>query len=1537
MDGATFDLVRPVPTLNPTGTAVITDSSAGTSIVLAAGSDLIFNLSAADIRRSGAMELGVLDPIAALTLRADTITVASTVTTYLTGLPDINLDGTPTIAANWFDWFTIEGNELFLFDNASQRFNPMSSGGVFQNGIPYVAERRPDGSIDAFIVEYGWLKLETDETPWTLYWTGTGTPSDVWNDFTTNWIGIAPSGVSSTTYTFFEGDHVVFADQYTYTVNGQPSGPNPRTVVNKTVTLAEGVFTNPLDHFIVSSLTVTGTNYVFDIQPNVTLYSERSLDRLGQVASRGDMDFGAARVNLGNNAAIRAYHGRVDFGAGSILDVGTGNSRISAAVGIGFDPGSIIHFDMSDAAVGDLPKLTLNAPTSPGTPTIELLGSFRIQQMAGELVSAVTLGFGQRITLIQGNGTATYANPIVVLDRENNPYVTRRSATGVVYEFRRNGNNFELYGSDVVEGWNLKWTGRTNNVWDAVQENWLGHYNGDVLDPTRRATRFGMGDFVEFADSYVDESGLTQDVAIGRKHITLGDIYNDEFKVFGMDVTGTYYEFTLPAGVTLTADYDIGFGTSRVNMGADTTIHANRNVFFNEGAVINVTDPGATISAGTQIGFVGDNDFYFDLTGPPGAEIEDVYLTLAGNVNMINSAAGALGGGVIYVRDDRGPSFNFIDPATGTGHVVLIKIEGNGKVTDTGTLMVWDDQRGEYVENTPQRSKGPDADPIIGLGLGMDGSGNILEKELWLLAADAGANGDLFWLGREQAGSRAGEDNSTWDSIITNWQGRTDVGISVMTFLEGDRVFFDDRADNRLVNLSTTARVASLKVLDTGYTFDLSRGGIIIADGDIDFGNETTLIGISGSNVRSETGTINFGTGGIFQFNLTGAVANSRVLTLQGNVTADEGAKIGSGEIYVSGLFHEVFTDVLAIDVIAGDIIILVDAGNNANVTARTGDLYLTRGSSSERYVPQRSTRQGDVMVGLDTNENESQLHLRFIDAGENSDDLHWTGAVDRVWDINTTPNWRGTVSDIIQVDKFLNGDTVFFGDVEMSRRRVDIIEGGVRVNSMYVTESGYIFDIRRGGIDAVGGGGGLGTIALNDATILIGLEFTGTAEDWVPRVTAGLNQITADTITVNNTQLVLDTISIDPELINEHGYMEFVILDSRETQIEGTVNPYVAVELNPYYAGEFYIDNTTSPNRGYGVLRLEKFFFQGWNYNTIEAAGALNLLRDAYAEDEEELFTALVGNSRKAADQLRGTELVANTAAIAMWRPWEITHQRLRTIRNETGWNSWGETYYRFGNVKSDKNARGYDMHRPGTMVGMDYGTNKHWQTGFALGYAVPTIKNSLGKIEADDVTLGLYSKYNFFDRGTISTFLGYGYQRYKMHRNGFNGDIHLGEFSGDTGYASIEYARVIDFGGVGAALPLIALDHQTAWTKKFSETGQWGQSVAATSMSRTMVRVGLDTKWDVNLFTTFDVATRLQAAYLISGDQRATVAAYFPMTDATMNLRGTDMGKGHVNVGITASGDYKHRYNWFLDIDGYLTETMYALQGGIGISTRW
>jgi len=261
-------------------------------------------------------------------------------------------------------------------------------------------------------------------------------------------------------------------------------------------------------------------------------------------------------------------------------------------------------------------------------------------------------------------------------------------------------------------------------------------------------------------------------------------------------------------------------------------------------------------------------------------------------------------------------------------------------------------------------------------------------------------------------------------------------------------------------------------------------------------------------------------------------------------------------------------------------------------------------------------------------------------------------------------------------------------------------------------------------------------------------------------------------------------------------------------------------------------------------------------------------------------------------------------------------------------------------GRTTSDDNAAKYDFSRMGTMVGADFGSHRSWLVGAAFGYGMPSVTNEFGKVDAGDMTLGLYSRINLMEQAQVTSFFGYGYQTYTMRRTDFS-DTYRSRFDGDALYASMELAKPIQtppIPGVEVVMqviPLIALDHQTAWTRGFTETGVWGQSVAGSSMSRTMARIGLDGQ--VHVMDMITLASRLQSSFLIEGDSVPTVVSYFPGTKAAMSLRGIDMGWMQLNVGASASGVYRKQYQWFIDLDGYAAGRSFATQGQIGVSTRW
>ena len=1301
-----------------------------------------------------------------------------------------------------------------------------------------------------------------------------------------------------------------------------------------------------------------------------TLYLERHLYDIGtpgypnRVSTPASLRLGNGRFTLGGGANLIVDGAGRDPITGALMPNG---SVISANGGIALQSNTQLTFHLSEADIA-------RTRTGEATLTLESTGTIGVASTVPVYLAGAPL-LGQNVTWREwflGHGTDSGAREIYVINAGTYTSLMNNKVDGVYQwdsglgdwakwsDIQKRGTDGKVQDVLGIEEGYLKivpdaeislrtyWTGTdtpNNNVWNFTRQNWFAHDDrtgtGIVQD-----NLFRNGDYVIFANEYdyYDDGVFMGSLTPGSKTVNIGQ----NVSVGSMEVTGTEYTFNIATGFTLSADRNaidssplfnpnIDFGsTNNINMGSGSRINADGNITFGSGNQIgftgtnakitadgNITFGSATsigtsangIKAGTQITagrdilFSGDsNIFHFDMTGVTTTSTTP-FLKLQGTNVSSTGTSGAVGGGDVHVNNFSGGASDI--------EVLLMQIAGGGTVTSTGRLLL------DGAENVPKRSDNP-LDKMLGLGTKAN------DKELWLLVVSAYGDVDnLHWTGR---------DSTIWDvNTSPNWSGTLN-GVNVTTFLNGDTVYFDDRAGRKTVNLSQEVRVAAMSVTSAGYTFDLTGGGKIIADGRMDFGNGTTITSGLGSSLTAAT--IVFGSNTVFEFDLVGANSTTALLELHGNVDVSSG-KIGSGTIDVwniSGLT-------------AGSSVILVDAGTG-NKTTNTGEL-LVDGNRSPGRSP-----AGGLIYGLATNADDSQLLLQAVNANAKSDDLVWTGKdVTSVRDGNRShelyiwgepgqgvryANWKGTVEGI-NVDTFLNGDTVMF-DSTASNRYVTINEGGVEVNSMSVTASGYTFDLtggsRLGQISGRKGGGivAAGRMDLRDSTIVVGLNY----EDSM----ISFNRISASEITLDGAKMDIrpmwsasEDIVIAEAIRQNGGELDFDILISQDAPINDHGKDVgLSMAYSSYYNPSFFIDNAGASGRG--VLRLSYFLFEslGWSHNTTEAGAALDILRHAWnEEDDADTFDWIGRNRHRAMNQLRGTELVADSLAMALWRPWEITHQRSRNVREESGWNSWGSGYYRFGNTSSDGNAEKYDMYRGGTMIGADYGSNKYWQFGGAFGYAVPTIESAHGKIDADDLTLGVYSKINVFEQAWVSSFLGYGYQNYKMTRHSIN-DSHNSKYTGDAMYASVELVRPIT-ASILTIMPLVAIDHQTAWTKGFTESGRWGQTVEGAKAERTMLRLGVDTKLQgfETKYGRIDFGTRGQVAALLDGDRRATVVSNFRGSGASMSLHGVDMGWGHVNGGLSVVGEFRQKFQWFADVDGFMTGKTSALQGQAGFTTRW
>jgi len=329
-------------------------------------------------------------------------------------------------------------------------------------------------------------------------------------------------------------------------------------------------------------------------------------------------------------------------------------------------------------------------------------------------------------------------------------------------------------------------------------------------------------------------------------------------------------------------------------------------------------------------------------------------------------------------------------------------------------------------------------------------------------------------------------DNSNWFGEIGG--DATSSGIMVPWFLngtgtDGDHVIFADTIissgevvatiDNKEVIVShgilgAGPIVRSMEVTGTDYVFDITAGGNILTavgksgvGGNIDFGTATLLTAFhaSGTTIQA-AGAITFNAGSGLELDTTGADGVNAILTL------DATSVTLNSNIYLNSLLSTL-----------SDGFVLVDVGTSAVVNP--GMLYEHDGTEYQLYTAERSDNPSDKMYGLAL--VGDKLVLEEISAAGNSTDLTWKGtAALNEWN-NTSANWQGMVNDI-QVKTFLNGDTVTF-DNTAANKNVTVASGGVSVDSMDVTGTGYTFNMTVGASPAIAA---TGNINLGSATLNI-------------------------------------------------------------------------------------------------------------------------------------------------------------------------------------------------------------------------------------------------------------------------------------------------------------------------------------------------------------------------------------------------------------------------------------------------------------------
>jgi hypothetical protein len=342
-------------------------------------------------------------------------------------------------------------------------------------------------------------------------------------------------------------------------------------------------------------------------------------------------------------------------------------------------------------------------------------------------------------------------------------------------------------------------------------------------------------------------------------------------------------------------------------------------------------------------------------------------------------------------------------------------------------------------------------------------------------------------------------------------------------------------------------------------------------------------------------------------------------------------------------------------------------------------------------------------------------------------------------------------------------------------------------------------------------------------------------------------------------------------------------------------------------------------------------------------------LLQELYQleKDETEILEQILFN------QL-GPELAANAMQLSLWRPYLKVFNRLHDLGNlyttnsnihndsedevrgqlktKLNHNIWFEGYYRHENVSKDYFARQYQSERGGMLTGIESYQHQNVRAGLFFGYGKPRVYNEIGRVDANDFTLGMYSRLRFGQKLFLNAFVAYGIQDYEYRHNNYRTS-----YNGNAMYASVELFKPSLQKDNSQFTPLVAVDFQKAWINGFTAEDT-AQKINHSKLDQIVLRMGLNSKFQPKEFVNF--RTRLQYGVQVGGETYGSVRTSFLTNPSeSRTLTGVNLGRNMFNAGVgfdIYSNKFKH-LRLFADYDFDLGERSTAHTGHIGIVTTF
>ncbi|MDR2346868.1 MAG: autotransporter outer membrane beta-barrel domain-containing protein, partial [Planctomycetaceae bacterium] len=442
-------------------------------------------------------------------------------------------------------------------------------------------------------------------------------------------------------------------------------------------------------------------------------------------------------------------------------------------------------------------------------------------------------------------------------------------------------------------------------------------------------------------------------------------------------------------------------------------------------------------------------------------------------------------------------------------------------------------------------------------------------------------------------------------------------------------------------------------------------------------------------------------------------------------------------------------------------------------------------------------------------------------------------------------------------------------------------------------------------------------------------------------------------------------TISVNP--INQNWDN---LIKSEDTAFDTTTQNKLQAEANKeallYSREGTFNDNFTSFNIQYDTISVSDFALQ---HGMTKNLSRIGILFDGLMQKYPDFATSIYNNVTEAEDlesiltSLLGSELAANAQMLAFSSPHNRVFNHLRSLNRSMSsgilgqskvpsfpsiprphfpniltlnYDLWFEGNFLSESVRGDDHSFGYDVERGGMFIGLDAKLGDRIISGLMFGYGNPHISNRIGKISADDIQFGIYSRFRLFWECSVNVFLGYGVQQFK-YTNSIS--AYTTDYGGDALYASLEVFRPITIYTHSQLIPIAAIDFQKAWSDAFVEGDQnnLGLQIGKSDINQAILRFGLNSK--IVPTRQFQLRTRFQYGLQVSGDLYASAPTNFSVNPTiTQNIRSVKRGRHNLNIGIGTDFytlDDSTRFFFDYDYNYNQKSNSHAIQIGL-ISTR-